>query len=117
MPSIKSGEKCHRAALLLTPLEWLYSPFDDFTTILGIQTGEKFSFFLVPMKFIALLLFPVSLDNVATPVVCLLGGLLQQRFGPRSLVLLSWEEKAESGGRPNLVGLNEHFFVKHCRRA
>ena len=31
----------------------------------------------------------VSLDNVATPVVCLLAGCLQQRLGPRSLVFLA----------------------------
>ena len=36
-----------------------------------------------------MIVFPVSLDNLATPFVCILSGFLQQWFGPKPILMFA----------------------------
>ena len=61
--------------------------------------------------------FPVSIDNIISPIICILSGSLQQKFGPRTILLLNclpyllaWIGAALSGVYKNVWFL----YISRC---
>ena len=61
--------------------------------------------------------FPVSIDNVISPIICILSGSLQEKFGPRTILrlnclpyLLAWIGAALSGAYKNVWFL----YISRC---
>ena len=67
-------------------------------------------------KYYEKLFFLVSIDNLISPIICIISGSLQQRFGPRTILMINCLPIIFSWSLPVLAGVYKSIWLLYISR-